>query len=132
MVLGDFNEIVEHGEKWGRATRARDLMEDFKGALTECRLSDLGASGPKFTWYNKRRGSDFMKKRLDRAIVNKLWCEFFPHAEVAVLANRASDHNPLLLTLNACAGGAVNMRRPFRYEARWSKLGGFKEVVRKA
>jgi hypothetical protein len=53
--MGDFNEIVKHGEKWGGARRARVLMEDFEGVLEDCRLSDLGAVGPKFTWHNGRQ-----------------------------------------------------------------------------
>jgi hypothetical protein len=39
--MGDFNEILERGEKWGGARRARWLIEDFKGALEDYFLSDL-------------------------------------------------------------------------------------------
>lgn len=101
MCLGDFNEIVEQGEKWGEATRARGLTEDFKGALEDCRLSDLGVSGPKFMWHNGGHGSDFTKERLDRVVANQQCCKFFPYVEASVLANRASVHNPLLLIFNA-------------------------------
>jgi hypothetical protein len=64
-------------------------------------------------------------------VANQQWCDLFPHAEANVLANRVSDHNPITITLTARGGGEVKMKRPFRYEARWSKLGGIKEVVKK-
>jgi hypothetical protein len=70
--MGDFNEILEPGEKWGGAMRARGMMEDFKGALEDCHLSDMGATGPKFTWHNGRQGRDFTKERLDRVVANNL------------------------------------------------------------
>lgn len=54
--MGDFNKVMEHDEKWGGARRARFLIEDFKGALEDCLLSDLGVCGPKFTWHNGRHG----------------------------------------------------------------------------
>lgn len=91
---------MEHCKKWDGGTRARGLMEDFKGALEDCRLSDLGAPRPKFTWHNGRQGSDFTKERLDRVVANQQWCEIFPYAEASVLANKASHHNPLLRILN--------------------------------
>ena len=79
-----------------------------------------------------KQDMDFMKECLDRVVANQQWCKFFPHAEVVVLANRASDYNPLVVTLNARVGGAGKVKCPFRYEARGSKLGGFKEVIKKA
>jgi hypothetical protein len=36
LCMGDFNEILEHGKKWGEARRARWLIEYFKGALEDC------------------------------------------------------------------------------------------------
>ncbi|XP_059441902.1 uncharacterized protein LOC132174228 [Corylus avellana] len=60
--LGDFNEIVAQEEKSGSALRRVGEMELFRGALEECRLSDLGFTGPKFTWTNCR------------AVANKEWC----------------------------------------------------------
>lgn len=68
---------------------------------------------------------------MDRAVANKQWCEFFPYAGVSVLANRASDNNPLIMMFSVREGGARHVQRPFRYEARWAKLEGFREVVKK-
>lgn len=131
MCMGNFNEIIEHGEKWGGARRARILIEDFRGAFEDCLLSDLGAKRPKFTWNNGRHGRDYTKERLDRVVASKKWCDFFPHAEVTVLANQASNHNPLILTFNVREGYGRSGKRPFRYESCWSKMECFRDVVKK-
>lgn len=59
MCAGDFNEILVASEKVGWCQRARGLMEAFKATLTNCELSDLGASDPFYTWQNGREGDDF-------------------------------------------------------------------------
>ncbi|XP_059436330.1 uncharacterized protein LOC132169290 [Corylus avellana] len=132
MCMCDFNEIVGQGEKWGGVNKSSKLMADFREALEACNLSDLGALGPKFSWHNGRQGNEFTKERLDRAVVNLQWCDWFPSAEVAVLASRASDHNPLLINLQARERGSNLNRHQFRYEARWSKMAGMKEIIKKA
>ena len=49
MCIGDFNEIVEQGEKVGGALRCDGQMEQFRNVLKYCGLSDLGFKGSKFT-----------------------------------------------------------------------------------
>ncbi|XP_061348903.1 uncharacterized protein LOC133294266 [Gastrolobium bilobum] len=52
-TMGDFNVYMEEGEKQGGAVVNWDSIQDFNSCLSDCGLSDLGASGPMFTW---RRG----------------------------------------------------------------------------
>lgn len=51
-VLGNFNEILSHDEKDGGRPRADSLMEDFRKALQDNNLSNLGWNGLKYTWCN--------------------------------------------------------------------------------
>jgi hypothetical protein len=44
--------------------------------------------------------------------------QFFQNVEVAVLANRALDHNPLLVTLNTRVKGVGKIIHPFQFENR--------------
>ena len=82
-------------------------MVDFKLALEDCSLGDLGFIGPKFTWTNKRMDGGLTLVRLDRVVANIGWCEQHRGAEVFVLAVRALDHNPLQIMfekIEQCGG----------------------------
>ena len=71
LSVGDYNEIVDNSEKWGAAVRKESQMEQFRGCLEECQLSDLGFIGSKYTWTNAREDGDFTKVWLDRVLANK-------------------------------------------------------------
>jgi hypothetical protein len=73
-------------------------MEEFKKALEDSQLRDLGFRGLKFTWNNGQTSHGFTKERLDQAIANKEWCGFYDTMDVLVMASRCSDHNPLLIS----------------------------------
>jgi len=117
LCMGDFNEVVDHSEKYGGAMKSEAQMERFRTTLVDCNLGDLGFQGSKFTWSNSRDSEEFIKERLDRAVATPRWCEGFPNAAVEVLSVSNSDHKPLLLIME------VDYRKPnrlFRYEAKWN------------
>ena len=61
-------------------------------------MKDLGFTGHKFTWTNRRLGSAHTKQRLDRAMANRGWTEKFFVSLVSHLFSHASDHISILLT----------------------------------
>lgn len=70
LIMGDFNEILNIGEKFGGKTtgiRKSYLNEFFQnvGAL------DLEYTGKRFTWENRQEGRAYVKGRLDRFIANR-------------------------------------------------------------
>ncbi|KAK3231842.1 hypothetical protein Dsin_003723 [Dipteronia sinensis] len=77
MCIGDFNEILLDSEKEGRADRKRVLMDNFRHTLDHCRLEDLGFSGPKFTYSNKRKGLDHIQERIDIGVCCYRWNQLF-------------------------------------------------------
>ena len=70
LCIGDFNEVLTQLEKWGGRERPVKQMQDFQVTLEKCELSDMGFTGPKFTWSNSRENQVFIKERLDRGVVN--------------------------------------------------------------
>lgn len=88
----------------------------FRATLEECCLSDLGFSGPRFTWSNCRGAGQFTEEQLDRATANLEWCERFRHAVVSVLAARSLDHNPLWVLLSKTPRN-IRRQRQFKFEA---------------
>jgi hypothetical protein len=72
-------------------------MEQFRSALEICNLSDLGFKGPKLTWNNCRGDKGYIKERLDRVLANNEWIGLFEEVSVQVMAERSSNHKPLLV-----------------------------------
>lgn len=128
LCTRDFNEVLVANEKRGGVCRPGAHMEAFRNSLSHCNLCDMGYSGPRYTWSNKRHDSNFITERLDRTLANTEFVAWFPQLRVDVLAARSSDHTPLLVTL--CCSNAQTRRRnrTFVYEASWQKNQGFKEV----
>lgn len=71
LCFGDFNEILWPCEKIGGNDRDVSLMNNFREAVKECNLMDLGSSGRLMTWSNKRYGHGLIEERLDRFLCNK-------------------------------------------------------------
>ena len=69
MLAGDFNDIISHHESLSSSPPNRRRMFAFNDLLNNCILLDLGYSGPKFMWTNKRDNGLIMKS-LDRALSN--------------------------------------------------------------
>ena len=66
LCFGDFNKILHPCEKSGGNKRHPNLIHDFREALRDCDLLDVGFEGYPFTWSNGRYGPGFVKERPDR------------------------------------------------------------------
>ncbi|RYR18702.1 hypothetical protein Ahy_B03g063314 [Arachis hypogaea] len=119
MLIGDFNEIKNEGEKKGGRQVDMHACRRFRDWMDDCKLLDLGFVGTRFTWKGGQRvGLDRVFKRLDRAISTSSWRTLFGDARIEVLPRVNSDHHPLLAVLRPeqFDGG----EKPFRFEAMWS------------
>ena len=54
----------------GGLTLQNSLMENFRESLDVCGLKDLGFSGPRYTWTNRRDPPHTILERLDRCVSN--------------------------------------------------------------
>lgn len=111
LYFGDFNEILWPCEKIGGNDRDVSLMKNFREAVKECNLMDLGSSGCLITWSNKRYGHGLIEERLDRFLCNKEWGNIFLESVEVTLEMWTSDHNPIVMIV-------VEKRRGLRYKRR--------------
>ncbi|CAM8999721.1 unnamed protein product [Rhodiola kirilowii] len=128
VVMGDFNEITFSWEMVSQRTRQAWQMRNFRRCLEDCELIDLGYTGNKFTYSNKRKENFEVKARLDRVVANSEWRNKFPNAIVKHGFANSSDHVPIVLYVKG-----VNMakKRIFRrFEPMWMRHKEFREVVR--
>ncbi|KAL0433786.1 UNVERIFIED_CONTAM: hypothetical protein Slati_2712900 [Sesamum latifolium] len=74
-------------------------ISNFRNTLNFCNLSDLGYSGPKFTWCNRRQYLETVTARLDRAIANPAWIDRFFRYSVSHNEVCQSDHKMMLVDM---------------------------------
>ncbi|CAL2259571.1 unnamed protein product [Prunus armeniaca] len=121
LIAGDFNELLTADEKFRGVLECKS--KGFRNWVDGNEMIDLGYSGPKFTWNNKR-----VYARLDRAICNMQWRRLFHEANVQHLPRTTSDHNPIKIKLSSCFVVSPHLR-PFRFEAMWMQHEQFNEFI---
>jgi exonuclease III len=121
-LLGDFNLISEATDK-SNSNYNRGLMLAFRKFMNELELKDLYLHGRRFTWSNEQVRSTLC--RLDRVLYNNSWHDLFPRALLQAVSSSASDHSPLVLTLDA----DFKPNRRFRFETFWARRPDFLEQV---
>nr|XP_023870330.1 uncharacterized protein LOC111982945 [Quercus suber] len=65
-LMGDFNEVLNEEEKSGGNSMSHRRVGAIRDCMNVCHILDLGFSGPKFTWTNKREFGNLIQCRLDR------------------------------------------------------------------
>lgn len=116
--IGDFNEVLTQVERQGGhpVTSSKNfLLQLF---LDEVQGVDIGFTGNKYTWCNKRGGLANIRERLDRVISSIEWRTNHGNARVTHLNAHHSDHAPLILNLNL---DHPRLPRPFRFQKVWKK-----------
>ena len=117
LLLGDFNEVLSGEDKYGRRSININRALEFKDCLDCCNFLDLGFSGPKYTWSNRRQISNLILERIDRYFANPAWRLLNPEASITHLTRVYFDHCPVLLELSKSPPTARN--KPFRFQSMW-------------
>ncbi|KAH9741755.1 putative reverse transcriptase/RNA-dependent DNA polymerase [Citrus sinensis] len=82
LCFSDFNEILRLDEKSGGNDKNIRRVSEFREAVQDSKLADLGYKGYQFTWCNGRDGQHFVEKRLDRFLCNEEWGNHFQEQPV--------------------------------------------------
>ncbi|KAK9674044.1 hypothetical protein RND81_12G207200 [Saponaria officinalis] len=130
LVIGDFNQILYKREKKGGAPRAQKDMDEFRHAMDDCGLMDIGFSRETFTWWNKRSEPDDIFERLDRGIATPEWVDIFPALSLVHLDKDRSDHT--LSKLCRMTRGTVRKKRRFKFEDLWVSSKNCEKVIKEA
>ena len=128
IIARDFNEVLADNDKFGGKTINANRSLLFKDCLDSCNMVDLGFSGPRFTWSNRRGVRGLIQERLDRFFVNPGWCTLYPNARVSHLTRVHSDHCPVLLDFDPGVDSRLN--RPFKFQSFWLNDLTFPSIVR--
>ena len=125
--MGDFNDLLEESDKWGKHPHPRHLMEGFRKAIDDSFLVEAKLQGGNFTWEKSRGKPEWVKERLDRCFATQEWWNLFPLCKLSVHHVPVSDHDPILLDL-------LNVSFPkkifrFRFENTWLRETNFRKEV---
>ncbi|KAI9187395.1 hypothetical protein LWI28_027648 [Acer negundo] len=88
---GDFNELLSVHDKVGGLLKSFIGMSNFRQAIEECNLSDLGYTGPRHTWNNKREGKSNIRERIDMFLAKEKWRDRFVKVKVDHMGFFSSD-----------------------------------------
>ncbi|KAJ6328334.1 hypothetical protein OIU77_010094 [Salix suchowensis] len=125
--MGDFNDISCVSEKCGGNFDSGGSA--FVDWIDRNRLIDLGFSGSKFTWCNKKNVEGIIWKRIDRGLSNIAWRLMFLEAHLSHLPEINSITAPIMLCLDS--NHSVNRDCiPFRFQAMWLSHPDFATVIR--
>ena len=105
LCFGDFNEILSLNEKSGGNEKNIRMVSDFREAVRDSKLTDLGYKGYQFTWSNGRFGSHFVEERLDRFLCNEEWGNHFQETKCTNLVSVGSDHYPIMMEVKEKGSG---------------------------
>ncbi|XP_030925662.1 uncharacterized protein LOC115952618 [Quercus lobata] len=97
VIARDFNEPLSSADKLGGRDVSIRRSLILKDCLDRCNMIDLGFSGSRFTWVNRRDAHILIQERIDRFFVNSSWCTLYPEAKVTYLTRYHLDHCPVLL-----------------------------------
>ena len=129
LVIGDLNSTASNLDKSGGNQKGECSSRSFRNFVDNVGAIDMGFSGPKYTWTNKRSGWANIRSKLDRGICNSDWLSLFPKTGVRHLTAHNSDHNPIILDTHLESSKGV---RPFQFEAMWVRDPSSHEVVENA
>lgn len=78
VCIGDFNKLMNEGEKEGGSVHPAKQMEMFCEVINSCNLRDLGYIGQDYTWSKRLGNRGWVKERQDRALVSTNCVARFP------------------------------------------------------
>ncbi|KAK5845358.1 hypothetical protein PVK06_001531 [Gossypium arboreum] len=107
-------------------------MEEFRSALEDYGLNDLGYTGRWFKWERGRIFSTNIRERLDRGVVSIDWLNLFSNCKVEHLSHAFSDHYPILLdTIGKQRFDHAEGLKLFRFEASWCLENSFEKILKR-
>jgi hypothetical protein len=130
LLAGDFNDIACIEEKRGGVVASSRRCNIFRDRINNCKLIDIGAVGPKYTWRGPmHHGGQRIYERLDRALCNSKWSMNFPNGFVKVLTRvDFSDHHPILLSPKEAPH--LVAPRQFRFESAWLLEASYHDMMK--
>ncbi|XP_026378585.1 uncharacterized protein LOC113273025 [Papaver somniferum] len=126
LLLGDLNFIMDACEKSGGNKVSQTQLDNNRDLIEMAGLYNLPFSGNIMTCSNRRHGAELIQERLDRALGNDSWFNYFPNSHVFHLAPIGSDHSPILVTT---ARNNCPTKKPRKFNKCWLRDPQCKDII---
>ena len=123
-VIGDFNAVLGAHEKTGNSP-APGPCNDFCTFMDDCLLSEIPTNGAMYTWTNGRHGNARVESKLDKALANFEFFNYWNSTSYSILPRHHSDHSPLLIH----CGRQERIVSRFRFHTMWISHPDVRDVI---
>ena len=127
IIAGDFNKALAEDDKFGGRSVSINRSVMFKECLDKCNMVDMGFSGPRYMWTNRREINSLIQERIDIFFMNPSWCLLYPDVKLSHLTRCHSDHCPVLMETNPRR--QLHLTGPFKFQSFWLSDPFFSNVV---
>jgi len=127
LFVGVFNAVLGAHEKRGRRSPNLTSCNDFLGWGNVNLLTHLNTQGVFYTWYNGRLGFGSVPLRLDRAICNDMWLDFWRNVSCCSLVIKSLGSSSVLVSQEF---SLVSHATPFKIFKSWIIHNDCKRLVK--
>nr|GEW95182.1 hypothetical protein [Tanacetum cinerariifolium] len=126
VLMGDFNVALNIEGSFNGSSSMNAWMCNFKDCVKRIEVIDINSFGLHYTWNQKPKGRNGIRKKLGRIMGNIDFIDRFPGAYALFQPCRISDHSLALLRLPSCS---VSKPKPFKFYNFLTHKSRFLEVV---
>lgn len=124
LLIGDLTEISNPNEGQSQTNGSSPRHEKCIRFISYNILIDFCFQGNRFTLYKNRCFCQIM----DRTLVNPMWFNIYPDANLMHLPIIDSDHAPILLNTYLSLGNCN--QKSFKFEAKWLLYDDLFNIIR--
>ncbi|XP_074267229.1 uncharacterized protein LOC141590547 [Silene latifolia] len=126
LVGGDFNSLMNVGERIGGANVTLVDILPMRTAIADCQLQEGKVIGSYFTWNNKHEDGTKVYSKIDRVLINDEWLQMFPDSVAHFLPEGLFYHCPCVINFTMAS---TKRQKSFKYFNMWALADNFEDVV---
>ncbi|XP_062075259.1 uncharacterized protein LOC133779299 [Humulus lupulus] len=127
LVLGDFNAPFSGKDRSGGKPISEIELVDSVQWLVAAHVEPLRSIGSFFTWTNNQNGAARIYSKIDHALMNEKWIDFFPQSIAVFSWETISDHCSYIVRLQPLVKMGLKLFRFYNY---WTEHHDFRDLVR--
>jgi len=126
IVMGDFNAILQVGDRTGGDTHWPRHQDDFATCISQSALLQVLYTGIKYSWHNGQHGCNTIQKKLDWVFGNSCLFSSWPATNATFEPRSISDHSAMIIHLHNLS---QHQHSPFKFLNSWAGRSDFLPTV---